>query len=54
MVEGSGVLFVAGESVLLLRRSEKVTEPGTWGVPGGTRKSDKAGAPMDLLESDLE
>lgn len=35
---GAGVLFVCldDNSVLLLKRSRYVSEPGTWGVPGGT------------------
>lgn len=33
--EASGVLLTTGERILLLLRSEWVTEPGTWGIPGG-------------------
>lgn len=33
---GAGVLVTDGSRVLLLLRSRGVTEPGTWGVPGGS------------------
>jgi 8-oxo-dGTP pyrophosphatase MutT (NUDIX family) len=33
--KASGVLLTTGERVLLLLRSEKVTEGRTWGIPGG-------------------
>lgn len=32
---GAGVLLTTGEKVLVLLRSGDVTEPGTWGLPGG-------------------
>ena len=32
---GSGILFVCGDEVLLLLRSQAVLEPNTWGIPGG-------------------
>lgn len=32
---GSGLFLVAGGKALLLLRSASVTEPGTWGIPGG-------------------
>lgn len=33
--KASGVLLTTGERILLLLRSEEVTEGGTWGIPGG-------------------
>jgi 8-oxo-dGTP diphosphatase len=33
--EASGLLLTTGEKVLLLLRSGHVTEPHTWGIPGG-------------------
>lgn len=35
---GAGIVFICSDtnSILLLQRSEAVTEPGTWGVPGGS------------------
>ncbi len=32
---GAGIVLVAGGKILLLLRSEDVTEPGFWGIPGG-------------------
>jgi septum formation protein len=32
---GAGVLLTTGTKVLVLLRSYEVTEPGTWGLPGG-------------------
>ena len=32
---GAGVLLTTGKKVLVLLRSDHVTEPGTWGLPGG-------------------
>jgi len=32
---GAGVLLTTGKHVLLLLRSDEVTEGGTWGTPGG-------------------
>jgi uncharacterized protein len=36
--QGAGILFVCMDdnTVLLAKRSQSVSEPGTWGVPGGT------------------
>jgi 8-oxo-dGTP pyrophosphatase MutT (NUDIX family) len=36
--QGAGILFVCldDNTVLLARRSQSVSEPGTWGVPGGS------------------
>jgi len=32
---GAGILFKCQDQILLLKRSEQVREPGTWGIPGG-------------------
>lgn len=32
---GAGIFFTDGKSVLLLKRSEKGDNQGTWGIPGG-------------------
>ena len=38
-MSSAGILFVRHDgAVLLARRSAYVTEPGTWGIPGGTLK----------------
>jgi len=44
---GAGLLLVASDTrrVLLLLRSAGVTEPGTWGVPGG--RLEPGEAPLD-------
>lgn len=33
--KGAGIFFTDGKSVLLLKRSEKGDNAGTWGLPGG-------------------
>ena len=33
--KGAGIFFTNGESVLLLKRSKKCDNAGTWGLPGG-------------------
>jgi 8-oxo-dGTP pyrophosphatase MutT (NUDIX family) len=33
--KGAGIWFTEGTSVLLLKRSNKGDNPGTWGLPGG-------------------
>lgn len=40
---GAGILFTCLEdnTILLLLRSNNVTEPGTWGLPGGGLKPDE-------------
>jgi hypothetical protein len=51
--QGSGILFTTGQRILALLRSEEVTEPGTWGIPGGAIPVDPSGHPRDALESAL-
>ncbi|MHA2043413.1 MAG: NUDIX domain-containing protein [Candidatus Thorarchaeota archaeon] len=36
--KGAGIFFTNGEEVLLLKRSKKTDNGGTWGLPGGTAK----------------
>jgi len=38
---GAGALLTTGDRVLLLLRSAHVTEPGTWGIPGGAMDEDE-------------
>jgi 8-oxo-dGTP pyrophosphatase MutT (NUDIX family) len=33
---GAGILFICGNEILLLLRSTRVTEPLSWGIPGGS------------------
>lgn len=41
--DGAGILFVHGDKILLGKRSENVSNPGTWSVPGGKiSKNDKS------------
>lgn len=53
---GAGILFVApGPMFLLLQRSADVTEPGTWGIPGGAIPVDAwTGVYMDPLAAALK
>lgn len=37
----AGALLTTGRRVMLLLRSESVTEPGTWGIPGGAMEEDE-------------
>lgn len=39
--KGSGVAFFSNGKLLLLKRSNLVTDPGLWCVPGGSRPIDK-------------
>jgi 8-oxo-dGTP pyrophosphatase MutT (NUDIX family) len=41
--DGSGCLLICSQLklVFLLKRSSEVTEPNTWGIPGGARPIDK-------------
>jgi 8-oxo-dGTP pyrophosphatase MutT (NUDIX family) len=48
---GSGILFTTGKRILLLHRSSEVTEPGTWGIPGGAIPQTPEGESMDAYES---
>lgn len=47
---GSGLLFTTGETILLLKRSGSVEQPGTWGIPGGAIPEED-GKLMDALTS---
>lgn len=52
---GAGILVVACDTgrILLLKRSEEVSEPGTWGTPGGKidpRESARSAAVRELEE----
>jgi len=35
MVKAAGILFVVGNKILLLKRSEEGDHPGEWALPGG-------------------
>lgn len=49
---GSGCLLVAGGKILLLQRSKYVTEPLTWGIPGGAIPVNKeTGHPKPAWQS---
>ena len=37
----AGALLTTGRRVMLTLRSERVTEPGTWGIPGGAMEEDE-------------
>ena len=50
--DGSGCLIKCGNKILLLKRSPHVTEPNTWGIPGGAIPISKStGKPKDAWES---
>lgn len=49
--QASGVLLTTGRQILLLLRSEDVTEGGTWGIPGGA--VDRGEAPLQAAEREL-
>ena len=38
--EGAGLLMFSGKKLLVLKRSKKVDDPKTWGIPGGHREKD--------------
>jgi len=44
---GSGILFVTDVRMLLLKRSQFVAVPNTWGIPGGALQETKTGKPQD-------
>jgi 8-oxo-dGTP pyrophosphatase MutT (NUDIX family) len=51
--KGAGVLLTTGERIFLLLRSQHVTEPHTWGIPGGAidgRESALSSAIRELEE----
>lgn len=52
--EGSGLLLTTGEKVLLLLRSRHVTEPRTWGIPGGAIEEGEDPLQSALRESEEE
>lgn len=52
---GAGAFFVCTEdsTALLIRRSERVSEPGTWGISGGTveaKETPEKGAYRETIE----
>jgi ADP-ribose pyrophosphatase YjhB (NUDIX family) len=50
--QGVGVLLTTGRQVLLMLRSQRVLDPGLWGVPGGAVRVDsETGAAEDLHEA---
>lgn len=51
---GSGILYTTGRKVLLLRRSPRVLEPSTWGIPGGAVPETAEGTRMDDLASAMK
>ncbi len=52
--EGSGLLLTTGQKVLLLLRSRHVTEPRTWGIPGGAIEEGEDPLESALRESEEE
>lgn len=54
MIYGAGLLLVArsSERVLLLQRSDAVSEPGYWALPGG--KVDEGESPRSAAVRELE
>lgn len=40
--KGSGIFFTNGQKVLLLKRSKKGDNSGTWGLPGGKVEEDES------------
>lgn len=53
--DGAGCLLVCQNRILLLKRSKSVTEPNTWGIPGGARPHHKlTGRPMPAWSSAIK
>ena len=48
---GSGILFTHQNQMLLLKRSNSVLEPRTWGIPGGAIGRDRYGDYEDAWAS---
>jgi 8-oxo-dGTP pyrophosphatase MutT (NUDIX family) len=51
---GAGILLTTGRRVLVLLRSEDVTEPGTWNLAGGAVDSDEEPLVAGLREMEEE
>jgi septum formation protein len=52
--QGSGLILTTGERMLLLLRSRHVTEPGTWGIPGGAVEDGEDPFDSALRETEEE
>jgi len=49
---GAGILFICSDdnSVLLVQRSQMVSEPGTWGLPGGGSEGNETPVETSIRE----
>ena len=51
---GSGIAFVCGDQILLLKGSSNVGSPGTWAPPGGNVENGETPLDAAIRESDEE
>lgn len=51
MTYAAGILYRAGDRVLLLKRGSDCDEPGTWGLPGGKAEDGEAALQAAVRES---
>lgn len=52
--KGAGIFFTDGTNVLLLKRSEKGDNEGTWGIPGGKAEDDETAIATAMREAKEE
>ena len=50
----AGVAFIRGKDLLVLRRSDQVSSPGTWALPGGNLERGETFLEAALREVDEE
>jgi len=52
--QAAGILFLARNHALLLKRSQQVYDPGLWGIPGGAVRDGEPVAGTALREAEEE
>ena len=52
--KGAGIFFTDGEKTLLLKRSDKGDNGGTWGIPGGKTEAGETAIGTAMRESKEE
>lgn len=52
--KGAGIFFTDGEKTLLLKRSDKGDNGGTWGIPGGKAEAGETSIGTAMRESKEE
>ncbi len=50
----AGIIFTDGKQMLLLKRSEKGDNPGTWGIPGGKHRDGETPIATAIRETKEE